>query len=173
MLPFCVRAQHKSFPDVAIDTLSLLTGTQVKYWDKIDAPPGLGNRVISEGWRIKRLPLSILTYKYSRHKSKKRYVPIETDIVIGEIKFSLNGDTMVIPDFDAKVVFRKLTEDSLLVHDVYGGFIGDAIFVRSKDQKQVPIPVNPGTRKPQFSLPDKFHSTGSFLQWWAYHYPDQ
>ena len=115
----------------------MLFGLQTKYWDKIDTPPLYGKtKVINEGWCLQRKSSSLLKYKYSKNKLKKRYEPIELDLLIGELKFQIKNDTIIIAQLDSKVLIKKITKDTLIVHDINGGFIGDAIFIKSKDQKQ-------------------------------------
>ncbi|HEV7622433.1 MAG TPA: hypothetical protein VGO09_11900, partial [Flavisolibacter sp.] len=131
------------------DTIYLLTHNNIKYWDKVYtflASKGVKNIC----WRFTKKSKTILEYYYSKSNMKIRHENNYGDFILGETLFAVKFDTLLLPEIKEKFVIKSLTEDSLIIREFKKGFLGnDILFLKSKDQSRIPIPVLSNITRPK------------------------
>lgn len=121
------------------DTLALLTNNRLKYWDRIDT---FTKYKVSDNinWCFYKNQ-TILEYSYENGNPKKREEYIYGgDVLYGKIPFEIISDTLKLLNH-SNYLIKKLTSDTLITVEFVNGQIGKkAVYIKSKDQKQVPTP---------------------------------
>lgn len=132
------------------DTVKLLTGNGMKYWDKVKPKHFSYCDYDSIGWRFKK-NLSLIEYYYDSSYSHKRFECIYgRDVIIGEMSFVVKSDTIILPYEKEKYLIKLLTNDTLIVRRILSGDNAskEAFFIKSKDQRTAIMPVLSNITKP-------------------------
>ena len=131
------------------DTIQMLTNNKLKYWDKITTGYFSSCDYDSIGWRFSSNHKLYEYYYDSTYRHKRFECIYGRDVVLGDISFKIVGDTLVLPEYCDKYLIKRITNDTLIVNHLAEkgnkmGYddVGDiAVFVKSKNQKKMPIPV--------------------------------
>ena len=121
------------------DTIRRLTNNHIKYWDRVDTS---NTYHISDNinWCFKKKNCSILEYYYDKNNKRCEYVYGE-DVVLGETPFLIIADTIVLPNIKMSFLIKRLNDDTLILNQLISdGISKDIIYIKSKDQRQEPIP---------------------------------
>lgn len=133
------------------DTLKLLTGSGVKYWDKVKPKHFSYCDNDSIGWRFKKNH-SLFEYYYdSSYRHKRFECTYGRDVIIGETTFAVKSDTIILPCEKEKYLITHLSNDTLIVRRILSkdSISQEAIFIKSKDQRTTVIPVLSNITKPK------------------------
>lgn len=116
------------------DTLVLLAGNHAKFWDVLKE---IGDSNIQDietpNWMFS-IGKTLVEYSYANNE-RHLYVYGE-DVILGELKFDLNKDTLFVPELsNRKYLIKKLVEDTLVVQQILKvGLKKPTIYVKSKNQ---------------------------------------
>ena len=124
---------HNGLAEFRQDTLSLLAGDSIKFWDIVNSHD-TSNMV--QGWIISKNK-KLTEYYY---RDNKRLLSVYGgDVFIGEVNIEIVQDTLLIPELNREFVIKKITEDTLIVQKILKiGMASQMIYVKSKNQKDMP-----------------------------------
>lgn len=132
------KSENGSENSLGLDTLNLLTAKDKKFWDVEKGYDKVSNHTGELlNWMIS-YDKTLVEYSYSKNnRIKHRY---GGDVMLDQLKFNLNNDTLFIDDvINVKYLIRKITVDSLVIQRVDKNLLQKAIiFKKSYDQKTLP-----------------------------------